>query len=145
MSESKFSPDEVRRLLFTAAKIMVPSLRAPRGEGSLNARRKIDILEDHLILISRWRAQLEEAMLYMQAATKTLEDKWDQIEGWETMRADGEKSQKSIVEAKRKVRPELYDGIREAKWLADKLGRQIRRLERDEEYTVSRAYTLITG
>lgn len=141
--ERGFAPAECRALLLQAAKIRVPSLRAPAGGPSLNARQKIDRLEDHLIAISRWRAVLEEAMLYTQMATKSLEDEWDQIEGWETLR-NGD-TNKSIVEAKRKLRPELYDGIREGKWLADKLHRQIRRLERDEENTVSRAYTMLTG
>lgn len=140
--EKKFLPAECRALLLQSAKIRVPTLRTDDGT-RLNARQKIDKLEDHLILISRWRALLEEAMLYTQMAVKALEDQWDVIQGWETLRVGD--TQKSIIEAKRKLKPELYDGIREGKWLADKLARQIRRLERDEENTVSRAYTMVTG
>ena len=84
-------------------------------------------------------------MLYIQAALKELEDQWDEVQGWENFRGDRETSQKSIMEAKRKVRPDLYDGIREAKWLVDKCQRQVRRLERDEEFACSRVFTFITG
>lgn len=144
MSEG-FAPKEVRELLFTAAKIVPPSFRVSEGELKLDARQKIDLVEDHILLIARWRAKVEEAMLYLQAALKELEDEWDGVEGWQNFRGDRETSQKSITEAKRKVRPDLYDSIREAKWLIDKCLRQIRRLERDEEFSCSRVYTFVTG
>ena len=145
MTEPEFTPKEVREDLFVAAKIVVPTFQTSDGEPNLNARQKIDLIEDHIILAARWRAKVEEAMLYMQAGLKSLEDQWDEVEGWENFRGNKETSQKSIVEAKRKVRPDLYDGIREAKWLIDKCLRQIRRLERDEEFACSRVYTFIMG
>lgn len=137
------SPDEIRKLLHSAAKVMVPTFRREEGAPIPNARQKIDVLEDHIFVVARWRCLLEEARLYMHEGRRILEDEWDEIEGWETV-ATG-KTKEAQVQAKRTIKPELYDGIRTAKFLIERLGEQIKRLERDEEYAVSRAYTMITG
>lgn len=133
------SPKEVRELLYRASKVMVPTFRGREMSG----RQKIEELEDHLFIIARWRAQLEEARLWMQDARRELEDQWDEIEGWQAV-ADG-KSKQAMIDAKRTIKPDIYDGIRMAKFLIERLSEQIRRLERDEEYAVSRGYTLISG
>lgn len=135
------TPKEVRELLYRVAKIMVPRFRGRKEEPT--AREKIEEMEDHLFVIARWRCALDEARLWMNDATRQLEDQWEDIEGWQTV-ADG-KTKQAVVTAKRTLRPELYDGIREGKFLIERLGEQIRRLERDEEQTISRAYTLISG
>lgn len=120
---------------------MVPSFRGQ--DPPMIASKKIEMLEDHLFVIARWRCQLEEARLWMQDARRELEDQWDAIEGWQTL-ASG-KTKQDGIDAKRTIRPDLYDGIRMAKFLIERLSEQIRRMERDEEYTVSRGYTLISG
>ncbi len=135
------TPKEVRELLYRAAKIRVPRFKGREQEP--NARQKIDEMEDHLFVIARWRCSLEEARLWMHDAVKSLQDEWDEIEGWEA--AAGGKTKQAMVDAKRAIRPDLYDGIREGKFLIERLGEQVRRLERDEEQTVSRAYTLLSG
>lgn len=135
------TPKEVRELLYRAAKIMVP--RFVGREETPTARQKIDEMEDHLFLIARWRCSLEEARLWMHDATRKLEDEWEDIEGWQTV-AEG-KTKQDVVNAKKTLKPELYDGIREGKFLIERLSEQVRRLERDEEQTISRAYTLISG
>lgn len=137
------TPEKVRDLLYTAAKLRTPNFRSENGSPRTPPGQKIEKLEDHLLLVARWRGALEEGRLYMFDAVKTLEDQWDQITGWETIRVG--KTEKSIVDAKRKLKPELYDGIREGKWLIARLTEQIRRLERDEEHVVSRAYTMLTS
>lgn len=132
-------PDEVRELLYRASKVMVPTFRGRE----MSARQKIEELEDHLFVVARWRCQLEEARLWMQDARRKLEDEWEDIEGWQS--AASGKTKQAMVDAKRTIRPDLYDGIRSAKFLIERLSEQIRRLERDEEYAVSRGYTLISG
>lgn len=138
-----FSPKAVKKRLFEIATLTVPDLRV---DGRWRPpREQVELLEGHVLDIAKARAELEEMALYMQASYKELEDQWDAIEGWQTAMPAGEKTQKAITAAKRTISPEIYDGIREGKWLADKLLRQVRRLERDEEWTCSRLYTMITG
>jgi hypothetical protein len=136
------NPDEVRQLLYTVAKVKAPSFKG--RDPKPNAGQKIEELEDHLFEIARWRCELEEARLYMHDARRELEDQWDEIEGWQAV-AGKVKTKQDVVAAKKTIRPDLYDGIRMAKFLIERLSEQIRRLERDEEYAVSRGYTLISG
>lgn len=136
------NPKEAKALLFEVAKLRVPSLRE---DGRWIAPRdQVERLEGHMLDASLARGQAEEAALYMQAAVKDLEDDWDAIEGWQTAMGSGDKTQKAVTAAKRTLRPDLYDGIREGKWLADKLRVQIKRLERDEE-ACSRVYSMLSG
>jgi hypothetical protein len=149
-----FTPAECREILFRVAKLRLPDTRkraepVPDEEvGGMPAspgQMKVHALEGYMTDCAIARGEAEEAALYMQAAVKSLEDQWDAIEGWETLLPpQKERTEKSKVEAKRTLKPELYDGIREGKWLADKLKTQVRRLERDEE-TCSRVYTMTTG
>lgn len=151
---AEFTPEECRKIVHRVARLRLPDLRRevePEeveplfGEGAVPppiAAQKVIRLEGFMVESAISRGDAEEAALYMQEAVKALEDQWDQIEGWETLKKGD--SQKAAVEAKRQLRPELYDGIREGKWLADKLKTQARRLERDEE-TASRIYTMATG
>lgn len=146
-----FTPAECREILYRVAKLRLPDVRqrqqpvpdeemggAPAPQGAM----KVHALEGYMVDCAIARGDADEAALYMQAAVKALEDQWDQIEGWQTLAQGG--SQKDVVAAKRQLKPELYDGIREGKWIADKLKSQVRRLERDEE-TCSRVYTMATG
>lgn len=138
------SPDDIKELLYTAAKLVVPSFRPKDGEEPPRPREKASMLEDHMILCARWLMKLEEARLFMYDATRVLEDQWDAIEGYEVAMGK-EKTQKAVVEAKRKLRPELYDGVRTGKALIARLSDQIRRIERDQEVVVSRVFTMISG
>lgn len=134
---------EVRQVLYRAAQLRFPSGKDEEGR-KLAPRERVESLEDHYVECAMSRQALEEAALWMQDGVKGLEDKWDAIEGWQTVMGAGEKTQKAIVAAKRTIDPETYKGIREGKWLVDKLHRQAKRLERDEE-AVSRLYTMQTG
>jgi len=132
------NPVEVREALYQAAKLTFPRLR------DLSPEAKVAAIEDHYVACAISRQALEEAALWMQDAVKRLEDAWDAIEGYRTLIPPGDKTQKGVVAAKRQIDPKTYEGIREGKWLVDKLKTQVRRLERDEE-AASRLYTMMTG
>lgn len=146
--------DEIRSNLAVAAALRVPPLYDesippdervdPAKPERLDPGTRVESYEDHMTKSAIYRGELEENLLTVQTSIKGLEDEWDGIEGWQALITENKPIQKSIVEAKRKVRPDLYDGIREGKWLADKLRTQVRRLEQDES-TVSRLYSMLTG
>jgi hypothetical protein len=155
--ESEFTPEQCRQILYRVARLRIPNVRqelTPEERGQVfgdeplppGPAGKIIRLEGFMVDSAIARGDAEEAALYMQAAVKRLEDEWDAIEGWETLlpATASERTEKAVVRAKRQLKPELYDGIREGKWLADKLKTQARRLERDEE-ACSRLYTMATG
>lgn len=131
-------PKQVREVLYQAAGLTFPRLR------DQSPQQKISALEDHYVECAISRQALGEAALWMADAVKRLEDAWDAIEGWQTLVPPGDKTQKGVVAAKRKLDPDTYSGIREGKWLVDKLRGQVARLERDEE-AASRLYTMMTG
>jgi hypothetical protein len=137
----QMEPQQVREVLYGAAQLTFPSRKDEEGRVR-PPRERIELLEDHYVECATARQGLEEAALWMQDAVKRLEDQWDAIEGWQTAMGAGEKTQKAIVAAKRTLKPDLYDGIREGKWLADKCRTQVKRLERDED-AVSRLYTML--
>lgn len=136
-------PDEIRQLLFDTAK-----LRMPKREEGQSTRDFLSKLEDYLIQTAVARGELEEARLYMNEALHRLEQEWRDIEGWQSVMGGNTKNatQNDIMEAKRKVKPDLYDGIRDGKFLRERLTEQIKRLGKlGDDEVVSRAYTLMAG
>lgn len=131
--------EEVRRVLFDAAKVHMPAVFAI-DEGQL---AKVAKLEEYLNLTACIRGELEEARLHTHEALSRLMAEWDDIEGWE-MQLGARRTQDDIRRAKKLIRPELHDGIRTAKHLVARLSEQIRRLENDDAAT-SRLYTMVTG
>jgi hypothetical protein len=146
--------DEIRSNLAVAAALRVPPLYDesippdervdPAKPERLDAQTRVESYEDHMTKSAIYRGELEENLLTVQASIKDLEDEWSQVEGWQTLVDPKDNTKRAVVEAKRKLAPLLYEGIREGKWLADKLRTQVRRLEQDES-TVSRLYSMLTG
>lgn len=116
--------------------------------GSTRPGEKIEQLESYLLEVAFARGRAEEARLYAYAAVRQLREEWDHLEGWEGDFGSPEKAAKAtqpqIKEAKRQVRPDLYDSIEKGQYLVKRLTEQIKRLEKDED-VASRAYTLISG
>jgi hypothetical protein len=139
--------EEIKELLHRHAKLRMPQFQyGVHGEATPTApAAKIEKLEEYLGDVAIARGDLEEARLFIDHARHALEDTWGRVEGWQQHVAKPNTATgPQIAEAKRKIDPDTYEGIREAKWLSQKLGDQIRRLEKDEE-VASRRYTLIVG
>lgn len=129
--------EEIRNTLHEAMK-----LRFPRFGPDDHPRDKVGKLEDYLGNTAFWRGELESALYWAREAHKILSDEWADVEGWQALR--DRKTNEGVDEAKRRIKPEVWAGMDEAKRLIHDLGRQIRRLEQDFQ-AVSRDYTLITG
>jgi hypothetical protein len=123
--------------LEVAAKLRIP--RIPREEGS---QARLNALEDHMIEATYQRADLMEARLEVYGSVRELKEAWDHIEGYQALKRT--KTEAAVDDAKRQLRPDLYDGIRKGEWLIARLTEQIDRLDR-ETYICSRAYTFATG
>lgn len=132
---------EIERTLYSAAKLRMPKFDK---DDRWTSRAKIEALEEYLLSTARWRSFLEEARLHAEHGVRQLRREWDHLQGWEAFRRNGERTQASIEDAKREMKPDLYDSIKSGEWLVKRLSEQIRRLEHDDD-VASRVYTLITG
>jgi hypothetical protein len=117
-------------------------LRVPRVERELGVRARVEALEDYLLESAWHQGELAEARLELYGQLRELEEKWDHLDGWQALKRT--KTEAAVDDAKRQLRPELYDGIKKARWLIRRLSEEIERLERDAT-KCSRAYTLATG
>lgn len=131
--------DGIRKRLYAAA-----VLRMPRFKPETPRHERIEKLEDYLLQTAYHRGELEEARLFAHDALAILLDKWDDLEGWETMIGKSDPSQDAIRRAKKTIDKGLHDSLNVSKRLIGRLSDQIRRLEKDDE-VASRAYTLISG
>jgi hypothetical protein len=135
--------DEIRAVLTSAAAVQMPRFTPDMGP-----REKVELLEDYLNLTAVTRAQLEEGRLWAHMALKTLGDEWDQIQGWGMhLQSNGRHTKDDVIAAKREIRPDLHDGLKDAKWLVERLSDQIERLgaRMGDDQVASRIYTLIAG
>ncbi len=141
MSEDEsFDIDHCKRLLHLHARLRMPTFTAD-DTGSF----KVDKIENYMGDLAVARGDLEEARLWADHIRHALDDEWNKIDGWQQhVSKPNSATGPQIIEAKRRIKPDIYDAIREAKWVVAKLTDQIKRLEKDEE-NASRRYTLLTG
>lgn len=131
--------DAYRDVLERIAKVKIPGIR-----GLSSGNEKIEQLEFYLLQTAELRQEAVYAKLMIQQAVDRLEDDWLDLEGYEQFLPGGKSTATNIREAKRRLRPDLFAGIQTGKRLCDRLGEQIRRLEKDDQ-VCSRTYTFITG
>lgn len=135
--------DEIRDVLERAA-----SVRMPRFTPDLGSREKVELLEDYLNLTAVTRGELEEARLWAHMALRELLEQWDGIQGWGMhLPSNGRHTKDDVVAAKREIRPDLHVGLKEAKFLVERISEQIDRLgsRMGDDQVASRLYTLIAG
>lgn len=126
-----------RERLDVAAKLRMPRLTRQQGD-----TERLNLLEDYMLETAYHRAELIEARFEVHEQLRTLKDEWDHLDGWQALKRT--KTETAVADAKRQLRPELYDGIKKAEWLIARLTEQIDRLDR-EATICSRAYTFATG
>jgi Lon protease-like protein len=132
--------DEIKQRLFGAARVRMPSVEKDATTGM-----QIEQLEDYMVATAQWRADLEEALLYAEEARKRLSDQLEDLDEAEwSHHLDGKRTLAGVARARAQARPDLAQGMADAKWLVERLARQISRLEVDATWT-SRIYTMRTG
>jgi hypothetical protein len=140
--------EECRAVLKRVSEVKMPNLRERPGDlptGVQFSAWRIEQLESYLLLTAEVRQEAHLAKLIVQEALDQLQDQWADIEGWEIeLATNSKKTAAEVLEAKRRTNPDLYSSIQTGKRLVDRLGDQIKRLEKDDGVS-SRAYTLLTG
>lgn len=123
--------------LITAAALRVPIFRP-----GTHRQAKLDSLEEYMLVSAYWLGECHEERLSDYEALRGKESEWDQLQGWEAFRRG--KTDSSIDEAKKVVRPDLWAEITDGRWHVARLTDEIERLDRDAT-KVSRVYSIITG
>lgn len=146
---------QIEQTAFDVAALRMPKFVYDINDPMRSTRpgEKIEKLESYLLDVAYSRGDAEQARLYAYAAVRRLTNEWDHLEDWElsfdpdpakAVAKAARATQPQIKEAKRSLRPDLYDGIEHGSYLVKRLSEQIKRLEKDEE-VASRAYTLIVN
>lgn len=117
-------------------------LRMPRLTRKQSERERLNLLEDYMLETAWHRGELMEGRMEVYEALQTLKEEWDHLDGWQALKRT--KTETAVEDAKRQLRPDLYNGIKKAEWLIARLGEQMERLDR-EATICSRAYTFATG
>lgn len=140
------APDFVHTIKDTLARNA--DVTMPRFHSGMEARDRVEALEDYLNLTAVTRAELEEARLWAHMALKELGDQWDRITGWGMhLPSSGRQTKDDVIAAKREINPDLHAALTEARFLVERITEQIDRLgsRMGDDQVASRLYTLIAG
>lgn len=139
----------LRTILDRVASVKMPtSIRRGDEAGGervpLHSREKVARLESYLLLTAEARQMAHQSEIAASDALFECDRKM--AEGWESyLKVSAAKATgPQIAEAKRVAFPETYVERQRLEWLVKQFGKQIRRLEQDDE-VASRVYTLIAG
>jgi len=117
-------------------------LRVPVFARETPPRAKIEALESYLLLGAFTQGELAEERLSLMVDLVPIEDEWSHLAGWEDLKQT--RTEKGVMDAKRRLRPDLFDQLTSLRWMIARLQEEIDRLER-ESTKISRAYTFMTG
>lgn len=118
------------------------ALRMPVFTSDDRLEQRIERLDDYMLLTAFHEGELSQARLENRDALYQLEREWEAVSGFEQFQG-GRKTDVSVDDAKRHLRPKVWEGIKKARWLDRQLTEEIDRLDRDAK-KCSRSYTLIT-
>lgn len=121
---------------------LASQLRVPVFERGTAPREKCDALEEFTLVSAFHAAELHEERLGLHEQLRDLSSEWDHLDGWQPFRRS--KTETAVEDAKRQLRPDLFDAIAGLRWTIGRLSEEIDRLERDA-VKVSRAYTMLAG
>lgn len=119
-------------------------LRVPVFKREDAIRTRITQLEEAMLVNAFHAGNLAEERLEAMEKLRPLDDEWDTMVGWESVRSSGRKTEAGVDEAKAKLNPDLARQRRDLNWTIARLTEEIDRLERDAT-KCSRAYTMIAG
>lgn len=135
--------DGIKGILHNAVR-----LRPPKWQDPTMTREKIEALENYLLESAYAAAELEECLHWLSAMVAHFKRVIDNMTGYEAAlpsKSRDRLTQADINRAKRVVDPVSFDAGAEARHLQESCLRQIERLRFEEQWVISRAYTMITG
>jgi hypothetical protein len=147
MEEAELTMENLKARLQGALKLRPPKFEY-EGADRTPTREKIDLLESYLLESAFVRAELEEALHYLASLVAHFKRKVDEITGFEALLPSKPRDRLTNADvnaAKRRVDPVSFECGAEAKQVMDSTLRQIERLAFEEQWVISRAYSMISG
>lgn len=121
------------------------ALRFPvfdREDDETTPRQRIEALEDHAVLCAFYHGELIQERFEIRDEHRGRLHVWNHLEGWEPLRRS--KTEAAVDDAKRQMRPDLYDELATDRAKMQDLSEQIERLDREHD-KASRIYSIMTG
>lgn len=117
-------------------------LRLPTFEPGTMRDTKCELIGDYILENGYLKGDLHRERLVTLEELAPLEEEWESLEGWEDLRVG--RTDKSIDEAKKVLREDLYHAIRVLRWRIKRLTEEIERLD-DDYARASRYYSTLSG
>lgn len=139
--------EEIHKALGGALAMRPPVFRR-NGDTPVQPKVKIEAFENYLLESAYVAADLEEAIFWLEGVVTETAERIEKITGYEPAlprKTRDRITQADVLGAKRVVDPEAFDLASDAKQLRASVLRQIDRLRFEEQWVVSRAYTMVTG
>lgn len=108
------------------------TLRIPVVDPEATFAARISELESYLLLAAFTQGDLAAARLQAHVDLRRAQHEWDHLQGWEALRGRA-RTNASVEDAKRQLRPGLYDEIEDAKWVVKRLSEEYDRLQSDAD------------
>lgn len=140
--------EDIKAALHTALPMRPPRFRPEEGAIAPSGGQKAAALEDYLLESAFVRAELEEALHWLDSLVAHFKAQVEQMTGYEALlprKPQDRITQTDINTAKRGLNPVIFDAGAEAKQLRASVLRQIERFEFEAQWVVSRAYSMISG
>lgn len=140
--------EDIKGVLHTALPMRPPRFTPAEGAIAPSGGQKAAALEDYLLESAFVRAELEEALHWLDSLMAHFKSKIEQMTGYEALlprKPQDRITQADINTAKRGLDPTTFDAGSEVKQLRASVLRQIERFEFEAQWVVSRAYSMISG
>lgn len=125
-------------VLATAVKLKFPTFQSDDG-----ARKRVELLEEHIWATAAMRADLHELRLQAYTRMKLADDEMKNVP-WHQYLSSKDKGKEGELRAKRQAAPDKMILIEDADWTVKRCTEEIDRMNRDYD-SASRAYTLASG
>lgn len=135
---------ELPACLETALGLRMPVFRREPHADAASPAERVRQMEEYIQVTGYWEGELNEERVRWLVNKVEIQDEWDRIprEEWEQHRRT--KTETAVAQAKRMVRPDLYDQMQDNEWMVRRLTDEIARMGREYD-RASRVYTLVTG
>lgn len=135
---------ELPACLTTSLGLRMPVFHREPHPDAPSPTERIRQMEEYVSLTGYWEGELCEERVKWLADKEPLRREWNEIpeDEWQHLRRT--RTETAVDQAKRIVRPALYDKIQDCDWMIKRLSEEIQRMGREYD-RASRTYTMITG
>lgn len=139
-----YTRPELPECLKTSLGLRMPTFYREPHPQAASPLERVRQMEEYMELTAYTEGELTECRVEWLARKVPVQKEWEDIprEQWEVHRRT--KTETAVGQAKRMVRPDLYNEMQDCDWMVRRLSEEIERMDRDAT-RASRIYTMVTG